>query len=106
MLALVGGKAVGLVGAYRDEEDSSFYHVIAMWVTPEYRRRGLGRRLLLAIEDWIGSAGGTTVQLDVADAAEEARSLYDASGYEPDGQQSPSPHTPGVIHVSLRKRLA
>jgi ribosomal protein S18 acetylase RimI-like enzyme len=106
MLALQGQDAVGLVAAYRDEDDRALYHVIAMWVAPERRRSGLGRRLLTAIEEWIACAGGTTVQLDVADTAKEAVSLYASTGYVPDGYQSPSPHTPGITHLSLRKRLA
>jgi ribosomal protein S18 acetylase RimI-like enzyme len=105
MLALEGENAVGLVGAYRDEGNGSLYHVIAMWVAPEHRGSGVGRRLLTAIEEWIARAGGTTVQLDVADTAKVAVSLYESSGYVPDGQQSLSPHTAGVTHLSLRKLL-
>jgi ribosomal protein S18 acetylase RimI-like enzyme len=106
LLALQGEDAIGLVGAYRNEEDRLLYHVIAMWVAPEQRGSGLGRGLLTAIEEWIAGAGGTTVQLDVADTAKEAVSLYESSGYVPDGHQSPSPHTPRMTHLSLRKRLA
>ena len=29
----------------------------------------------------------------------------DEAGYEPDGEVEESPHTPGLVHVSLRKRL-
>lgn len=105
MLALQGDEAVGIVGAYRDDEDSFLYHVIAMWVAPEHRGKGLGRELLASVEAWIAAAGGTAVQLDVADTASEALALYRRSGYIADGQQSPSPHTPGVTHLSFRKRL-
>jgi ribosomal protein S18 acetylase RimI-like enzyme len=105
MLALHGDEAIGLVAAYRDEQDGSLYHVIAMWVAPEYRGRGLGRTLLNAIERWIVDAGGSTVQFDVADTAKEAASLYESSGYLADGHVSPSPHTHGITHHSLRKRL-
>jgi ribosomal protein S18 acetylase RimI-like enzyme len=106
MLALQDQNAIGLVAAYRDEDDRLLYHVYAMWVAPEHRRSGLGRRLLTAIEEWVGRAGGTTVQLEVADTAKEAVSLYESSGYVPDGHQSPSPHTSAITHLSLRKRLA
>jgi GNAT superfamily N-acetyltransferase len=106
MLALVDDDAIGLVAAYRDEQDGSLYHVIAMWVAPEHRGHGLGRKLLSAIEAWIVEAGGTTVQLDVADTAKNAASLYESSGYESDGHKSPSPHTDGITHHSLGKRLS
>jgi ribosomal protein S18 acetylase RimI-like enzyme len=105
MLALRGDDAIGLVRGYRDDENRSLYHVIAMWVAPEDRGRGLGRKLLAAIEEWIASAGGTTVQLDVADTATEALSLSQSNSYLTDGRQSPSPHAPGITHLSLRKSL-
>jgi ribosomal protein S18 acetylase RimI-like enzyme len=100
-----GAEPVGIVGACRDD-DSSRYHVIAMWVTPEYCGRGLGRRLLNSIEEWISTAGGAAIHLEVADTATGAASLYERAGYSLDGQQSPSPHTPGITHLSMRKRLA
>jgi ribosomal protein S18 acetylase RimI-like enzyme len=106
VLALQAETAIGVVAAYRDENETSLYHVIAMWVAPEHRGRGLGRRLLSAIEDWIARSGGTAVQLDVADTATEALSLYQSTGYVPDGHRSPSPHAPGITHLSLRKRLS
>jgi ribosomal protein S18 acetylase RimI-like enzyme len=105
MIAFRGVEPVGIVAAYRDDAEVRLYHVYAMWVAPESRGRGLGRRLLQAIEDWIAESTGTSVQLEVADAAEAASRLHDSAGYVPDGQQSPSPHTPGVTHISLRKRL-
>ena len=106
MIALRGAEPAGIVAAYRDDAEVHLYHVIAMWVDPESRGRGLGRQLLQAIEDWIVESRGTSVQLEVADAAEAASRLYESAGYMPDGQQSPSPHTSGVTHISLRKSLA
>jgi ribosomal protein S18 acetylase RimI-like enzyme len=105
ILALDGDDPVGIVAAYRDDDDPSLYHVIAMWVDPARRGQGLGRQLLAAIEEWVAGAGGARIQLDVADSATEAVSLYESSGYVPDGHRRASPHTPGITHVSLRKAL-
>jgi ribosomal protein S18 acetylase RimI-like enzyme len=105
LIAVRGQEPVGMVAAYRDENQRSLFHVIAMWVAPEARREGIGRRLLQEIESWIASCGGTSVQLSVSDAAEAASDLYEKAGYQPDGERTASPHTPGVIHTSLRKQL-
>ena len=35
-----------------------------------------------------------------------AERLYESAGYAPDGEVEESPHTPGLLHVSLRKQLA
>jgi ribosomal protein S18 acetylase RimI-like enzyme len=106
LLAMRLREPVGLVAAYRDELQRNLFHLVAMWVAPEARREGIGRRLLDEIEEWIASSGGTCVQLSVADQALAAIRLYDAAGYRPDGERSESAHTPGVSLVSLRKELA
>jgi GNAT superfamily N-acetyltransferase len=68
-------QAVGMVGAYRNEDDDGLFHVIAMWVAPEARRQGLGRALLSQVEEWIRSSGGRLVQLQVTTAARSATAL-------------------------------
>ena len=104
-LAVEASTPLGIVGAYRDDDEPGLYHVVAMWVAPEVRRRGLARRLLEEIEGWIVAAGGTEVQLFVTDAAEAAQSLYRSTGYAPDGATMPSRHSPGLLETSLRKSL-
>ena len=106
LLALQGREPVGLAAAYRDERERNLFHVVAMWVAPELRRAGIGRRLLSEIEAWIASSGGDFVQLRVADQALAARCLYEAAGYRPDGERAESPHTPEISLVSLRKQLS
>lgn len=106
LLALRSGEPVGLVAAYRDDLQASLFHVIALWVAPEARGEGIGRRLLDEIEEWIAVCGGDCVQLAVADRAPAALHLYELAGYRPDGDRSESSHTPGVRLVSLRKQLA
>jgi ribosomal protein S18 acetylase RimI-like enzyme len=96
---------VGMVAAYRDEVDGRLFHIIAMWVAPEVRRAGIGQPLLREVEAWICSAGGTVAQLSVTTAASAARHLYMSAGYEPDGGQSESRHTLGLVEVSLTKQL-
>ena len=104
-LAMRAAEPVGIVAAYRDEKRPQTFHVIAMWVAPEARREGIARRLLREVEQWIASRDGTCVQLSVADTALAACRLYETAGYERDGDVSESPHTRGVTHVSLSKRL-
>jgi ribosomal protein S18 acetylase RimI-like enzyme len=96
---------VGIVGAYRDESEPVVFHMIAMWVAPEARSKGIGRRLLSHVEAWIRSCGGEVVQLHVTSSAAAARRLYETAGFEPDGDRRESKHTRGLEEVSLRKRL-
>jgi ribosomal protein S18 acetylase RimI-like enzyme len=93
------------VAAFRDQGYSALFHVVAMWVAPEARGRGVSWLLLTEIEGWIASCGGTAVQLSVTNEAAAAWNLYESAGYEPDGAVEESPHTPGVRHESLTKPL-
>ena len=106
LLALRGAEPVGLVSAFRDEADASVFDVVGMWVAPDARGQGLGRRLLVEIESWIASCGGSEVRLSVTNRATAARRLYESAGYELDGRSEPSPHTAGVVEIGMRKRLA
>jgi ribosomal protein S18 acetylase RimI-like enzyme len=76
-----------------------------MWVAPEARGSGLGRRLLDELEAWMRASGGETSHLSVTTQAAAAQRLYESAGYVPDGRVEESRHTPGLLHVSLRKRL-
>lgn len=105
LLAFSGDRPVGIVTGARDEDDPDLFHVYSMWVAPEARGRGLGRRLLGEIETWMGDSGGKTAQLSVTTEAAAAQRLYAAAGYEADGDVEESRHTPGLAHISLRKQL-
>jgi GNAT superfamily N-acetyltransferase len=105
LLALDETGPVGAVVAIRDDDEPALFHIYAMWVAPERRGGGLGARLLAAAEAWIVAAGGREAELAVTSAAPVAARLYARAGYEPDGHEAPSQHTPGLVEHSLRKRL-
>lgn len=78
------GGLVGSVGVYRDPKHKAVHraHIWGMYVTPEYRRRGIGRALLLAAVDHARSQPGVLqAHLGVTDAAPEARRLYEIFGF-------------------------
>lgn len=106
LLALAGDEAVGIVTGARDDDDPVLFHVYSMWVAPEARRTGLGRRLLAELEAWMRASGGETSQLSVTTEAAAAQRLYESAGYEPDGEVEESRHMPELVHISLRKCLA
>jgi GNAT superfamily N-acetyltransferase len=105
-LATSGGQPIGMVAAYRDDDETGLFHVVAMWVAPEARRQGVGADLLSHVLEWTRSCGGSVVQLNVTTAADDARRLYLRNGFAPDGASRESRHTAGVVEISLRKTLA
>jgi DNA-binding MarR family transcriptional regulator/GNAT superfamily N-acetyltransferase len=56
-------------------------HIRRMWVAPEVRGLGLGRRLLTCLEARVAAGGVRTVRLETNGSLHEAISLYRASGY-------------------------
>jgi len=52
-----------------------------MWVAPGARRRGVGRRLLAALEDAARAAGHRRAVLDTSAGQPEALAMYRALGY-------------------------
>jgi putative acetyltransferase len=73
------GEAVGC-GAYRPLHDD-IAEVKRMYVEPAFRGRGIGRRLLLALEECARQAGYARVWLETGIAQPEALRLYETSGY-------------------------
>ena len=57
-------------------------HLKRMWISPDMRGAGLGRRLLLELERHAARVGGVSVvQLETNRALTEAIALYRATGY-------------------------
>jgi DNA-binding MarR family transcriptional regulator len=63
-----------------------------MWVSPDARGLGLGRRLLLALERYAHDAGAEVVRLETNRALQEAIALYRSSGYREVARFSDEPY--------------
>ena len=74
------GRAVGCGGIARFDQTRG--EVKRMYVAPEARGRGLGRRLLEELEAQARSLGYSTVVLETGDRQPEALGLYESAGFE------------------------
>jgi putative acetyltransferase len=74
-----------------------------MYVVPERRGRGLGRRILVELEDAARRLGYAAVVLETGDRQPEALGLYESSGYE----RIPCypPYDSRALSLCLEKRL-
>jgi len=79
LLVRAGEQAVGC-GAVRALEPG-LGEVKRMWIDPALRGRGLGGRLLDALEDAARALGYDRLRLDTHEVLVEAISLYEAHGY-------------------------
>jgi DNA-binding MarR family transcriptional regulator/GNAT superfamily N-acetyltransferase len=73
-----------------------------MWVAPEARGFGLGRRLLRELERYARAAGADVIHLETNGTLQEAIALYRSSGY----QEVPAFSDEPYAHHWFEKRLA
>jgi ribosomal protein S18 acetylase RimI-like enzyme len=100
VIARNGATPLGMGGAYQAEPGT--LDVVAMWVAPEARGRGVGTRVL----DEILSASRpsrTRVRLWVADGNETARRVYERAGFVATGERVPI--RPGAALMKQRMLL-
>ncbi len=86
VLVLDGERAVGLGGGF--EVRPGVILVVAMWLEPAWRGRGLSRSVLDLVVDW-ARGRAYEVELDVARDATAARAAYESYGFVYTGDQSP-----------------
>lgn len=85
VVALDDGKPVGMASGV--PVDSSVSELRSVWVSPTVRGRGVGDRLLQAIEDWARASGATIMKLAVVPSNEAAIALYRRHGYVANGER-------------------
>ena len=84
--------------------DSETAEVKRMFVLPEARGRGHGRKLLRALEDAARAMGCGSVVLDTARVLEEAAKLYLAEGYVEVAPYNANPHAARWFRKEFRRR--
>jgi DNA-binding MarR family transcriptional regulator/GNAT superfamily N-acetyltransferase len=79
LVARLHGEPIGC-GALKLHGDVPFY-IKRMWVAPQARGLGVGRRILSELEDHARRGGATVVHLETNKTLTEAVSLYRSAGY-------------------------
>jgi ribosomal protein S18 acetylase RimI-like enzyme len=75
----LGHRMAGYALAVADNDRVGLFDLV---VTPEARRRGIGRRLVAALLDWGARQGATTAYLQVMRGNAPARSLYESFDFQ------------------------
>ena len=85
LLARAGGGAVAFANAHIPRSAPVFEEHVgvldSMYVRPEFRGQGVGRRLLAAVEQWCRGRGVEELRLNVAAANTAAIAIWRASGF-------------------------
>jgi DNA-binding MarR family transcriptional regulator/GNAT superfamily N-acetyltransferase len=100
LLARLDGEAVGCGVLWH--HGGGVADAKRMWVAPEARGLGLGRRLLGELEQHARAAGVHTIRLDSNRALTEALALYRSAGYREVAPFGDEPHADHWFAKSLR----
>jgi DNA-binding MarR family transcriptional regulator/GNAT superfamily N-acetyltransferase len=84
------GSTVGCGGLQRIDEHTG--EIKRMWIDPDWRGLGLGRRLLGRLEDEATHLGRTRVVLDTNASLTEAIAMYGGAGYQPIDRYNENPY--------------
>ncbi len=85
LAAFLGGDLVGSMALDASDADPKRGELTAVYVRPEFRGRGIAKRLLRRAASSAKSAGMTHLTLTVAEANETAFAFYTAHKFIPDG---------------------
>jgi GNAT superfamily N-acetyltransferase len=100
--ALAGGAWVGMARGYLEPPTA---HLIAVYVTPTWRGRGVGGAVSRAIVAWARQREATGILLSVSDWNVGARRVYEALGFSANGVQRSLPWDTSVTESELRLDL-
>jgi GNAT superfamily N-acetyltransferase len=76
-----------------------------MWIAPDLRGTGIGKRLVHAAEDWGKDRGVTRSELWVTEANQAAVHFYESLDYLPTGDTQPLRAGSGLVVRKLQKTI-
>jgi GNAT superfamily N-acetyltransferase len=100
--AVAGDRWIGMARGYLE---LPMAHLIAVYVTPRWRRRGVGEAMSRAVVEWARKRRANAVLLSVSDWNEGARRVYESIGFVPTGVQHTLPWNASVTESELRLEL-
>ncbi len=102
--AVEGGVWLGM-GALLGDEGSESGQLVAVWVNPAYRGRGVGAALVAAITSWCRDHGHQRIRLWVNEANQAAIRLYEQGGFRRTGERKPLPNHPGHMEIAMARAV-
>jgi ribosomal protein S18 acetylase RimI-like enzyme len=104
--ARLRGVPVGSVGLWDDPDaPEDAVTLVAMYVAPEARGRGVGEQLIQRVFDEAVRRGLRRVLLEVTSSNEAAYRLYSRMGFVPDGSRREHPRKPELFEIGMERVL-
>lgn len=104
--ARIDGVPVGSAGLYEDPDDPpGTATLVAMYVTPRARGRGVGRRLVEAVLAEAAARGSERVVLEVTSGNAPAIALYERMGFRRTGGSRRHPRRTDLVELDMERGL-
>lgn len=89
------GTPVAMAGGFRDGEDRTVAHLVAVWVAPEWRGAGAAAPLVEAVCAWAAALPGVSrISAYVSEGNDRALRFYEKAGFV---RQPPDAPRPGAF---------
>ena len=98
---MVARSGCRVVGTVRGEQRGHVLHIGRLAVAPDQQGRGIGTRLLIAVEG-LADADATACALFTGADSENNLRLYERLGYRP-VRHEPLPSGPGLVHLDKQR---
>jgi GNAT superfamily N-acetyltransferase len=103
VVAELDGVLCATATGYVDADGQAW--LVAMWVAPEARGRGLGRVLVQRVAEWARERGDAALRLWVTETNPAAVRLYESCGFVPVGPREPIRDSGSEIVALYERRL-
>ncbi|MEP7040775.1 MAG: GNAT family N-acetyltransferase [Chloroflexota bacterium] len=104
-VAFVAIARVRWIGMARGRLELPLAHLIGVYVTPGWRRLGVGDAVSREVVAWGRERGAGAMLLSVSDWNDGARKVYESIGFVGTGKQQPLPSHPLVTEFEMRLEL-
>jgi RimJ/RimL family protein N-acetyltransferase len=87
-IAFSDDSPIGIAALYRTEEENDVGELLQMWVSPEYRGKGVAHGLMAAVFQWASANGFRTVVATITKGNVRALRFYQNCGFKLESEAS------------------
>jgi hypothetical protein len=94
-----------MASGFLEHDENIKAHLVATWIEPVFRGRGIAEGLIRFISDWANIAGAEVLTAEVNLHNPRAQAFYRKIGFELLDEQSPLDSDPAISQVPIKKIL-